>query len=122
MDILLGIMDIWTVVQGIDRKIGESLVILRTKFGLIPYGMLQEQQEDIDIFVTAVEQLNKNIERMWNIEELPRDHTGEKVSVDEIMAVEILSKNLRYNSVSSRVFYGEVNQSWLTILPWRRLA
>ena len=87
VDILLGIMDTWTILQGIDQKIGESLVIFRTKFGLVPCGMLPEQQEDIDIFVTAVEQLNKNIERMWNIEELPRDHTDKKLSVDEIMAV-----------------------------------
>ena len=102
VDILLGVVDMWTIVQGIDQKIGESLVIMKTKFGLVPCGMLREQQEDIHIFVTAVEQLNKNIERMWAIEELPRDHTDEKLSVYEIMAVESMSKNLRYNPVSGR--------------------
>ena len=73
---------------------------MKMKFGLVPCRMLRGQQEDIDIFVTAVEQLNKNIKRMWTIEELPRDHTDEKLSVDEIMAVESMSKNLRYNPVS----------------------
>ena len=75
---------------------------MKTKFGLVPCGMLREQQEDIDTFVTAVEQLNKNIERMWAIGELPKDHTDEKLSVDEIMAVESMSENLRYNPVSGR--------------------
>ena len=102
VDILLGVVDMWTIVQGIDRKIGESLVIMKTKFGLVPCGILREQQEDVDNFVTAVEQLNKNIERMLTIEELPRDHTDQKLSVDEIMAVESMSKNLRYNPVSGR--------------------
>ena len=41
MDIRLGVMDMWTFVQGIDRKIGASLVILKTVFGLVPSGMLQ---------------------------------------------------------------------------------
>ena len=102
VDILLGVMDMWTIVQGIDQKIGESLVILKTVFGLVPCGMLQEQQEELDIFVTTVEQLNKNIERMWQIDELPRDDTNKKLSVDEIMAVESMSKNLRYNPLSGR--------------------
>ena len=62
VDILLGFTDMWTVVQGIDQKIDESLVVLKTAFGLVPFGMLQEQQEGLDIFVTTVEQLNKNIE------------------------------------------------------------
>ena len=65
VDILLGIIDMWTIVRGIDQRIGESLVILKTVFGLVPCGMLQEQQEELDVFVTTVEQLNKNIERMW---------------------------------------------------------
>ena len=102
VDVLLGIVDMWTIVQGIDQKIGESLVIMKTKFGLVPCGIPQEHQDDSDTFVTAVEQLNKNIERMWTIEELPRDRTDEKLSVDEIMAVKSMSKNLRYNPVSGR--------------------
>ena len=44
VDILLGVVDMWTIVQGIDQKIGESLVIMKTKFGLVPCGMLREQQ------------------------------------------------------------------------------
>ena len=75
---------------------------LKTAFGLVPCGILREQQEELDIFVTAVEQLNKNIERMWQIDDLPRDHTNEKLSVDEIMAVESMLKNLRYNPISGR--------------------
>ena len=102
MDILLGAMNMWTIIQGIDQKIGESLVILKTAFGLVPCEILQKQQEDLDIFVTAVEKFNKNIERMWHIDELPRDHTDENLSVDEIMAVESMSKNLRHNPVSDR--------------------
>ena len=103
VDILLSVMDMWTIVQGIDQKIGESLVILRTKFGLVPCGMLRELQEDFDIFVTGVDQLNKNIERIWTIEELPRDHTDEKLSLDEIIwLLKSMSKNLRYNPVSGR--------------------
>ena len=102
VDVLRGVVDMWTIVQGIDQKIGESLVIVKMKFGLVPCGMQREHQEDIDTFVTAVEQLNKNIERMWAIEELPRDHTDEKLSVDEVMAVESMSKNLRNNPVSGR--------------------
>ena len=49
-----------------------------------------------------MEQLNKNIERMRHIEELPRDHTDKNPSMDEIMAVESMSKNLRYNPVFGR--------------------
>ena len=99
VDILLSVTDMWTIEQGIDQKIDESLVILRTAFGLVPCGMLPEQQEDLDIFVTTLEQLNKNVEKMWQIDELPRDHTDENLSVDEIMVVESMSKNLRYNPV-----------------------
>ena len=102
VDILLGVMDMWTIVQGIDQKIGESLVILKTVYGLVPCGMLQEQQEELDVFVTAVERLNKDVERMWQIEELPRDQMNAKLSVDEIMAVESMSENLRYNPLSGR--------------------
>ena len=43
VDIQLGVMDMWTFVQGIDRKIGKSLVIFKTVFGLVAWGMLQEQ-------------------------------------------------------------------------------
>ena len=106
MDILLGIIDMWAIVQGIDQRIGESLVMLKTVFGLVPGGMLQEQQEELDVFVTTVEQLNKNIERMWQIDELPKDHTNEKLSLDEIMAVESMSMNLRYNPLSGRFTTG----------------
>ena len=50
VDILLGVVDMWTIVQGVDQKIGESLVIMKMKFGLVPCGMLREQQKDIDNF------------------------------------------------------------------------
>ena len=65
-------------------------------------GCYENNKRTSITFVTAIEQLNNNIERMWAIEELPRDHTDEKLSVDEIMAVESMSENLRYNPVSGR--------------------
>ena len=110
VDVLLGVIDMWSVIQGIDQKLGNSLVILKTPFGLVPCGMLQEQQDDVEVFSTSIDQLNRNVERMWQIEELPRDHTDEKLSVDEILAVESMSKNLRYNPVTGR---------FMTRLLWR---
>ena len=58
MDVLLGVIDMWSVIQGIAQKLGNSLVILKTPFGLVPCGMLQEQQDDVEVFSTSIDQLN----------------------------------------------------------------
>ena len=46
---------------------------------------------------TTVDELNKRVEKLWQLDSFPRDDSESKLTMDEIAAVESTEKNLKFN-------------------------
>ena len=51
---------------------------------------------------TTVEELNKRVEKLWQLDSFPRDDSESKLTMDEIAAVESMEKNLKLNKETGR--------------------
>ena len=107
VDILIGGGDLWNIIEGIHERINSEFVIVKTKFGLLPSGKLTNCVTSLS---AGVELLNKNIEKMFAYEEMPHDNLASSLTRDEIQAVELMEKNMRYDQKEGR---------FVTKLLWR---
>ena len=94
VDIIVGMGDLWNIVEGLSEKISSNLSLIKTRFGLVPCGSVNK---DVVSLSTNVEILNRNIERMFSYEEMPNDNSASNLTRDEIHAVELMEQNLRFD-------------------------
>ena len=50
----------------------------------------------------TVEELNKHVEKLWQLDSFPRDDSESKLTMDEIAAVESMEKNLKFDKETGR--------------------
>ena len=50
----------------------------------------------------TVEELNKRVEKLWQLDSFPRDDSESKLTMDEIAAVESMEKNLKFDEEARR--------------------
>ena len=103
---MIGVGDLWKIIVGVNERLGPDLVVLKTRFGNVVCGLLEEK---VVGFLSGVD-LNKQIDRMISIDELPHDNDPTYLTRDEILAVEKMEENLRFDDDSG---------SFVTRLLWR---
>ena len=107
IELLIGVGDLWKIVHGVNERLGPDLVVLKTRFGNVVCGLPEEKVVGL---LSGVDLLNKQIDRMISIEELPHDNDPTNLTRDEILAVEKMEENLRFDDSSGR---------FVTRLLWR---
>ena len=65
----------------------DSLVLLDTTYGKVLCGSTSEVGETVMAQATTVEELNKWVEKLWQLDSFPRDNSESKLTMDEIAAV-----------------------------------
>ena len=80
----------------------DSLVLLDTIYGKVLCGSTSEVGEMVMASATTVEELNKLVEKLWQLDSFPRDDSESKLTMDEIAAVESVEKNLKFNKETGR--------------------
>ena len=108
VDILIGIKNFWEFVDGVHERISKEITLLKTKFGPIVCGQLPNK---VNVMLTGIERLNKNIEKLFAFEELPGDNSASTLTREEIQAVEQMEEHLRFDPREGR---------FITKLLWRR--
>ena len=92
----------WKIVRGIFRRVSDSLVLLDTTYGKVLCGSTSEVGETVMAQATTVEELNKWVEKLWQLDSFPRDNSESKLTMDEIAAVGSMEKNLKFNKETGR--------------------
>ena len=110
IDLLLGMPVFWKIVRKIFVHVSDSLVLLNTIYGKVLCGSTSEVGETVMAWATTVEELNKRVEKLWQLDSFPRDDSESKLTMDEIAAVESMEKNLKFNKETGHY------QTWLL---WR---
>ena len=73
----------------------DSLVLLDTIYGKVLCGSTFDMGETVMARATTVEELNKWVEKLWQLDSFPRDDSESKLMMDEIAAVESMEKTLK---------------------------
>ncbi len=102
IDLLLGMPVFWKIVRGIFAHVSDSLVLLDTIYSKVLCGSTSEVGETVMARATTVEELNKRVEKLWQLDSFPRDDSESKLTMDEIAAVESMEKNLKFNEETGR--------------------
>ena len=102
IDLLLGMPVFWKIIRGIFAHVSDSLVLLNTTYGKVLCGSTSEVGETVMARATTVEELNKRVEKLWQLDSFPRDDSESKLTMDEIAAVESMEKNLKFNKETGR--------------------
>ena len=97
IDLLLGMPVFWKIVRGIFACVSDSLVLLDTIYGNVLCGSTSDVGETVMARATTVEELNKWVEKLWQLDSFPRDDSESKLTMEEIVAVESMEKNLKFN-------------------------
>ena len=56
----------------------------------------------VEVRAATVEDLNKRIEKLWQLDSFPRDDSESKLTMGEIAAVESMEKNLKFDKETGR--------------------
>ena len=99
IELLIGVGDLWKIIVGVNERLGPDLVVLKTRFGNVVCGLPEEKVVGL---LSGVDLLNKQLGRMIGIEELPHDNDPTNLTRDEILAVEKMEENLRFDDGSGR--------------------
>ena len=83
----------WKIVRGIFARVSDSLVLLNTIYGNVLCGSTSGVGETVMAQATTVDELNKPVEKLWQLDSFPKDDSESKLRMDEIAAVESLEKN-----------------------------
>ena len=102
IDLLLGMPVFWKIVRGIFARVSDSLVLLDTIYGKVLCGLTFKMGETVMARAMAIEELNKRIEKLWQLDSFPRDNSESKFMMDEIAAVESMEKHLKFNKETGR--------------------
>ena len=78
IDLLLGMPVFWKIVREIFVRVSDSLVLLNTIYGKVLYGSTSEVGETVMARATTVEELNKRVEKLWQLDSFPRDDSESK--------------------------------------------
>ena len=97
LDLFLGVPVFWKIVRGIYASVSDSLVLLDTIFGNVLCGSASCVGKAVEARAATVEDLNKRVERLWQLDSFPRDDSESKLTMDEIAAVESMEKNLKFD-------------------------
>ena len=62
----------------------------------------QKWGETVMARATTVEELNKQVEKLWQLDSFHRDDSESKLTMDDIAAVESTEKNLKFNKETGR--------------------
>ena len=82
----------WKIVRGIYARRSTSLVLLDTIYGNVLCGSTSCVGKTVEVRAATVEDLNKRIEKLWQLDSFPRDDSESKLTMDEIAAVENMEK------------------------------
>ena len=82
IDLLLGMPVFWKIVRGIFARVSDSLVLLDTTYGKVSCGLTSEVGETVMARATTVEELNKRVEKLWQLDTFPRDDSESKLTMD----------------------------------------
>ena len=102
IDLLLGILVFWKIVRGIYARVSDSLVLLDTIYGNVLCGSTSGMGKTVVVRAATVEELNKHVEKLWQLDSFPRDDSESKLTMDEIAAVESMEKNLKFDKETGR--------------------
>ena len=80
----------------------DSLVLLDTIFGNVLCGSASCVGKTVEARAATVEDLNKQIEKLWQLDSFPRDDSESKLTMDEIAAVEGTEKILKFDKETGR--------------------
>ena len=107
IDLLLGIPVFWKIVRGIYACVSDSLVLLDTIYGNVLCGSTSGVGKTVVARAATIEELNKCVEKLLQLDSFPRDDSESKLTMDEIAAVESMEKNLKFDEETGRF------QTWL---------
>ena len=107
IDLLLRMLVRWKIVRGIYAGMSDSLVLLDTIYGNVLCGSTSRVGETVTAQATTVDELNKRVEKLWQLDSFPRDDSESKLMMDEIAAVESMEKNLKFYDETGRL------QTWM---------
>ena len=97
IDLLLGMPVFWKIVRGIFARMSDLLILLDTIYCKVLCGSTSNVGETVIARATTVEELNKRVEKLWQLDSFPRDDSKSKLMMDEIAAVESMKKNVKFN-------------------------
>ena len=120
--LLLGVTDMVRVSGKKQIYLSDTLVLLHTRWGYVLMGAEKLERQNPTLHtsssgsVYAVEQnptthisaftktelLTKQVEKMWHLEKLPFDDDKSGMSKEEVDAVHLIDKNLKYNLKQKR--------------------
>ena len=87
----------WKIIRGTYARVSDTLVLLDTIFGNVLRGSTSGVGKTVEARAVTVEDLNKRVEKLWQLDSFPRDDSESKLTMDEIAAVESMEKNLKYD-------------------------
>ena len=102
LDLLIGVPVLWKIIRGIHARISDSLVLLDTIYGNVICGSASGVGQTVEARAATVEDLNKRVEKLWQLDSFPRDDSESKLTMDEIAAVESMEKNLKFDKSIGR--------------------
>ena len=102
IDLLLGIPLFSKIVRGIYARVSDTLVLLDTIYRNVLCGSTSGLGKTVEARVTTVEDLNKRVEKLWQLDSFPRDNLESKLTMDEIAAVESMEKKLKFDKETGR--------------------
>ena len=73
IDLLLGTPVFWKIVRGIYAHLSDSLVLLDTIYGNVLCGSTSGVGKTVVVHAVTVEELNKHVEKLWQLDSLIRD-------------------------------------------------
>ena len=98
IDILLGTGDTMRVIEKVIKF--NDLFIVKTPWGFTPCGNFTTENSTTCL-ATNLDELNKTLEKMWRIDEMPFDKKS-GLTREEHLAVEKIEQNLRFNEERGR--------------------
>ena len=69
----------WKIVRGIFACVSDSLVLLDTIYGNVLCGSTSCVGKAVEARAATVEDLNKRIEKLWQLDSFPRDDSETKM-------------------------------------------
>ena len=99
IDVLLGAGDTMQVIERVIKF--NDMFVIQTPWGSTPCGGNFNLPDPVPCYTTYLDELNKALEKMWKIEEMPSDHV-KGLTREENMAVEKIEQNLHFNEEHGR--------------------
>ena len=106
IDILLGVVDTFKVMNGEPQPVGEDICMVPTVYGYVPSGRFQDMEEGVrheeHTFLSAAEELNKTVSKMWTMDLLPMDDTPSTLTREEALAISKIDEVLVHDPIEKR--------------------